>query len=413
MNLGPEVAEKLSKAAAIRDKSILFASVAILGVGQSLMFIIMGPLARDIGLSEIQYGLIFSLANLALVFAAPFWGQKSDGWGRKPVLIVGLLGCSLGYLLLALALQVGLLDWFAPWPLFFLLLSARTVYASMSSAIYPSSAAYIADTTDRANRAKGMALIGAANSVGIIVGPAIGGGLALIGILFPMYFASALAAGAAITAYFLLREPSRHVTAVRQAELKFTDKRILPFLILWFGFFFAFTSLNFITAFYIEDRFNLTETADVVRIASVALLCMGSTEVFIQIFLLQIIKMPQIILLRLCLPMLAAGLLVIATTTSISVLYFGYAFIGLAFSCANPGISGGASLSVKPHEQGAAAGFVASATTGGVLLGPVIGTSLYGVFPTLPLLSGAALIMLLAVYALFVKVPDVEQDAIG
>ena len=393
------------------DRSILFGSVAILGLGQSLMFIIMGPLARDVGLSEIQYGMIFSVANLGLVFAAPFWGRQCDTWGRKPVLIIGLSGCAVGYVLLAMAMQIGLWGWFSAWPLFFILLGARAVYAMTATSIYAASAAYIADTTDRAGRAQGMALIGGANSAGITVGPAVGGILALITILFPLYFAALVAAAGALIAYFVLREPERHEHDGGGIKLKFTDKRILPYLILWFGFFLGFTMLNFVTAFFIEDRFGFTETRDVIRIASLAMFCMGITEVVVQTVILQMIRIPQKVSLRLCLPFFAFGLLLLASTNSLVVLFIAYGFLGLGFSMANPGISGGASLSVAPYEQGAAAGLTSSASTIGIIIGPILGTSLYKIAPTAPMLASACFLLLLSIYAFFIKTPPtiIEQ----
>ena len=59
-------------------KFILASGVVIFAIGQSLLFIIVAPLARSIGLTELQFGLAFSLANVSLIFAGPFWGKKSD-----------------------------------------------------------------------------------------------------------------------------------------------------------------------------------------------------------------------------------------------------------------------------------------------------------------------------------------------
>ena len=61
-------AEDVAAPARTIDKVLLFAGMAILGMGQSLMFIIIAPLARQIGMTEWQYGLSFTLANLAMVF---------------------------------------------------------------------------------------------------------------------------------------------------------------------------------------------------------------------------------------------------------------------------------------------------------------------------------------------------------
>ncbi len=89
-------------------KFILASGVVIFAIGQSLLFIVVAPLARSIGLTELEFGLTFSLANISLKFAGPFWGKKSDSIGRKPVFIVGLFGSAVGTLAMAFALDLGM-----------------------------------------------------------------------------------------------------------------------------------------------------------------------------------------------------------------------------------------------------------------------------------------------------------------
>ena len=72
------------------DKSVLVAGLVTYAMGQSLLFVIFGPVARDIGLSENQFGLVLSISNLVLVLSSPFWGRLSQKMGRKPVFIIGL-----------------------------------------------------------------------------------------------------------------------------------------------------------------------------------------------------------------------------------------------------------------------------------------------------------------------------------
>ena len=55
-------------------------------------------MARSVGLTELQFGVTFGLANITLIFASPYWGKKSDSLGRKPVFIAGLFGSAFGTL---------------------------------------------------------------------------------------------------------------------------------------------------------------------------------------------------------------------------------------------------------------------------------------------------------------------------
>ena len=59
-------------------------------MGQTALFAVAGPVIRDIGLSEIQLGMIVSAAAVMFVLASPIWGFLSDRLGRKPVIVFGL-----------------------------------------------------------------------------------------------------------------------------------------------------------------------------------------------------------------------------------------------------------------------------------------------------------------------------------
>jgi MFS family permease len=391
-------------------KFLLAGGVVIFAIGQSLLFIIVAPMARSIGLTEMQFGLAFSIANVTLIFAAPFWGRKSDSVGRKPVFIVGLFGSAIGTLLMAITLQIGLTGALSSGALIAMIMLSRVVYGLTASSIYPSASAYIADVTDWQNRAKGMALIGSANSMGSILGPMIGGGLAFLGALVPMYAAAAISLIGAFVAIIWLVEPAQHVARKKQknkkaSTLKFTDPRLRPYMIMWASFFVVFISLNFVTSFYIQDKFGITEMAQVMRTASIALACMAIVITLVQGVLFQIIRISPRVLLRLCGPLFSIALFTMAFAPSIPVLMIAFGILGLAFACATPGINGSASLTVEPHEQGVAAGYLSAANTVGAILGPILGTSIYKLQPNAPMLAGGALFVIISVYALFIPDP--------
>ena len=391
-------------------KLLLASGVVIFGIGQSLLFIVVAPLARSIGLSEIQFGVAFSLANISLIFAAPFWGKKSDVVGRKPVFIIGLFGSAVGVIIMAWTLGYGMAGTIGTTAMLAMIFVSRFIYGLTASAIYPSASGYMADVTDWNSRAQGMAIIGSANALGSILGPAIGGGLAFMGALFPMYMAAGISVVAGVAAVIWLVEPEQH--KIRQAnkdtskpKLKFTDARLRPYMIMWATFFIIFISLNFVTAFYIQDRFNITDLEGVMRTASIMLACMAAVITLVQGVLFQMFKISPHVLLLLAGPLFGAGLLILAFSPDLLMLGIGFAVLGAAFACATPGINGSASLKMEPHEQGTAAGYLAAANTSGAILGPVVGTSLYKLQPNAPMLVGAAVMLLLSIYAFTVPAP--------
>lgn len=350
--------------AGTRDRAILVAGMVSDRIGMALLFVVFGPLVRQLGLSELQYGVLIAAANVTLGFASPYWGRRSQDIGRRPVFIIGLAGYALGFLLLALALQAGLAGWIAPGSLFALLLAARLGYGLLAAATQPAATAYVADITAAQERTRGMALIGVAGGVGTILGPIAGGTLSAIGAVLPMYVAAGLSAAVAAVASLALREPARHAATSTRARMAPTDRRVFPYLAAWCLGVLVLTGVQTITVFYLEDGFGLSGREPVTRATSVALLRAGFV-------------------------VLALSLLVLLAARSVHELYFAYALIGLGYSSLSSGLNAAATLSVTPGEQGAVAGLLATAPVLGMLIGPVLATTLYGADPAWPLALGA------------------------
>jgi MFS family permease len=386
------------------DKGILVAGMVADRIGLSLLYIVFGPLVRELGLSEIQFGVLLASANVALGIASPFWGHKSQTLGRKPVLIIGLSGYALGFIALALTLQAGLQGSLNTWPLFFILLAVRLFYGLVAAGTQPAATAYIADITDRVNRARGMALIGVAAGIGTVLGPAIGGILTGFGAVLPLYVAGILSAIAAIIAFIGLREPHKPMKSATEtgavAKIKFTDARIFPYLLGWFVIVMVLTGIQTITAFLIEDDFGLTATRAVTQATSVAFLIMGVAMVFTQGVVLQKFRIAPAILLRTGFGLFGAGLLILAVAANLASLYIAYACMGIGYSAINPGLNAGASISFGNREQGGVAGLLSAAPVLGMIFGPITATALYGINPLLPVVLGAVLSIALAFYFL-------------
>lgn len=101
-------------------------------------------------------------AFMQLVFA-PLWGRWSDRIGRRPLILLGIAGYVVAQVLFGVATSLPLLY------------AARILGGILSSATLPVSAAYVADLTATRERSRGMALLGTAVSLGVVVGPAVGG----------------------------------------------------------------------------------------------------------------------------------------------------------------------------------------------------------------------------------------------
>ena len=389
-----------------RDKLILLFGLVTYGMGQSLLYVIFGPVAREIGLAEWQFGVLIAASNVAIVIFSPIWGRASESAGRKTIYLVGLVGYAVGYAALALGIQAGLWGWFAPLPLFLVLLGARLVYGVLAAAIQPAATAYVADTTDEASRGQGMALIAASGGIGTIIGPAFGGALAGLGAVVPMYAASGLALVAVAVTMLRLVEPQRHVDTTAAARMKFNDQRVFPYLLGWFVVFMVFTGIQVVTPFLIEDRFGVVGREAITRVAMFALLSMGLVTLVIQIVVMQVWKLSPKFLLRYSFLIFAIVLFLLANAGSTMQMYLIYAAMGLAVALATPGLNAAASLAVGPQEQGAVAGLLAAAPAFGMIFGPALGGILYNVVENLPMILGGSLVAVLGVYFWFVAIPE-------
>lgn len=391
------------------DKVVLLLGLITYGIGQTVLFIVLQPLVEKIGLTLGQFGFIMSSSNLALALCAIYWGRKSDEVGRKPMLLFGLFGYALGTAMVAFCLEWGLNGNRDPLLLFTLLLLARLVYGSLASAINPSATAYMADTTSRAKRSQGMALIGMTSGVGTLLGPLVGGAFAFISPVAPMYVAIGLALLAMVLIAALLKEPEKHESMQhgQPAGLSWTDSRVLPFLVLLGFFWMCFTMIQIITAFYIEKRVGVEGVTNIQQAMMVALVCMAIMAVLMQTVVIQMLKIKTRTMFRVGLPVFVLGLCVLYFASNVILLSVAFGLMGASMALANAGIAGGASLSVEPNEQGAVGGLLSAAPIMGMVLGPLVGTNLFAVYgPTFPVMASALVLLVLSLYALTVRVPD-------
>jgi MFS transporter, DHA1 family, multidrug resistance protein len=173
---------------------ILFAVMFLVMVGFGIIIPVMPFYAEEIGATPTQLGLLMAVYSLMQLLFAPMWGRISDRIGRKPVMMIGILGLALSFFLMALSSQL--------WMLF----AARIIGGFLSSANMPTVMAYVADVTSEEDRGKGMGIIGAAIGLGFIFGPAIGGVFSKESLNIPFYIAGASSLLTFFLVMFVLKE---------------------------------------------------------------------------------------------------------------------------------------------------------------------------------------------------------------
>ena len=177
---------------------ILFLIVVIDLIGFGIIIPLLPFYAEYYQATPAQVGFLMAIYSATQFIAAPFWGRLSDRIGRKPVLLGTMAGAALAYL------------WLGTAETLVMLFAARAVGGFMAGNI-STAFAYVADVTTKENRAKGMGLMGAAFSIGFILGPAIGGILAgsdpaSADFRTPSFVAAGLSAAACFLGFFILKE---------------------------------------------------------------------------------------------------------------------------------------------------------------------------------------------------------------
>ena len=394
---------------------LLLSAVFLVYLAQMTLNPIIAPLSREVGLAEWQVGVTISAAAVMVVLTSPFWGGRSQSWGRKPVLVAALTLAVLMMVLFALTAWLGTTGILAGAALFVAFVLFRGVgFGAAIAAIPPTAQAYIADvTTDEPTRVKGMAGIGAVQGVAMVGGSVVGGLLSAVGLLTPLIVVPVLlVAGLVLVAAKLRREP-RHELIESPARVSPLDPRIWPFLVAGFGMFTALGFIQVITGFVVQDRLGLdAETTGLVT--GGALLAAGVGMILAQAVIVPRSGWPAPTLLRVGGIVALAGFLALAIDLGAILLFVAILLIGLGLGIAMPGYTAGPTLLVSRDEQGGLAGTI-SATTGlTFVIAPTAGTALYGVWSQLPIMTGAAIMVAVVVFMLahsrFHTVPDVPTS---
>lgn len=397
-------------ASKLSSRLVLF-SVLATGIGQSMTFALLAPLGREVGLGEVQIGLIITCSSLVFTLTSPVWGRRCDRWGRKPVMLLGLFGYSFGCILFSSVFLLGLKGLLSGLTLYLSAISSRVLMASLMSASPAAASAYIADTTSAEQRVAGMGKLGAARTLGAILGPALSGLLAVLGLLAPLYIAAAITLVSSILLALVLREPPRSASqAIPRPRLRLLDRRYFPYILVGFVTFFAFSMMSQTIGFYIQDRFVLDGQATAQAIG----LGMGVSALMSflsQTFVAGRGKLSPYRLMNLGLPILLLGYGLLLLAGSIGALVVMLGILGLGVGMVSPGYTAGASLAVGPEEQGAVGGLISACPAAGFVLGPIVGTSLYQLQPTLPYYCAFALMLPLVLYAR--RIGRGEQDNPG
>jgi MFS transporter, DHA1 family, tetracycline resistance protein len=325
-------------------------------------------------------GLLFASYSIMQLVFTPILGRLSDRYGRRPILLISLIGTGIGFLILGFATTL--------WMLF-----AGRIIDGISGGNISTAQAYIADITTPENRAKGMGLIGAAFGLGFIFGPAIGGILSRWGMHVPFLFAAGLAFANALLLYFTLPEtvtpdhPARASAASgrwKQLAQALNQSRLAFILLIYFLFVTAFSIMTTTFGLFTMYRFGYDahDTGWLFVFVGVigAVIQGGLIGKLVKAFG----ELPLVVVGAL----LFAGSLFAIPFTGPQTGLLTLLLVGATFSIGNslsmPALTGLASKSAGRGEQGGVLGVTQSVASLSRTIGPLIASYLiYSAIPTL------------------------------
>lgn len=155
-------------------------------------------LADDLNLTSVQMSSLIIVWAIAQMITSPIWGRLADKIGRKPVLIMGVLGFGIAFLMLIFAQN------------YWQLLLVRLIGAAISSGAHPAAFSMVADQTKKEFRNESIAKMGAVNGLGFLCGPAIGGLFSPLGVVVPFIIAGSLALITLPFAHFYIQDKMIH-----------------------------------------------------------------------------------------------------------------------------------------------------------------------------------------------------------
>ena len=237
-----------------RRLAVLIAANFVDMLGFAMVLPLLPFYALHMNATPVVIGWIIASYSIAQLAAAPLWGRVSDHYGRRPALLIGLLGSALAFLVFGLADTLGLL---------FL----SRIVQGLSGGTTGVAQAYVADTVRPADRARALGWLSAATSAGVMIGPAVGSLAARFGQEAPGLVAAGLCFLNVLFAWRWLPESRQHGEAPERRPIWHAAWQVVrhPALpvsrLIWIyavGML-AFTGLTSVFALFLEAEHGVTE----------------------------------------------------------------------------------------------------------------------------------------------------------
>lgn len=336
-------------------------------IGFGIVIPLLPRYAEHFGATPFQIGLIVASYSLMQFFMLSVWGKLSDQFGRKPALLISILGTVAGYLVMGFARSVPIM------------ILARIIDGG-AGANMGIAQAYMSDITVSEDRGKAMGQLGAAYGLGFIIGPALGGFVAChYGVASPMFLVAGLSMLNALLVILFLPESLQQKKAssdiqqessLQKGLWKHVKKEIyIPVLFTFFFFVTGFGLMTTVFALFMYHRYALNEQQTGYIYAMVGLIAIA-----IEGFLFGMLskRFGNRMLAATGAFFIGAGFIFLPFTTHVATALIFCAIISIGDSLITPALPSIVSCVTSPLYQGAALGFYQAIGSLGRFLGPLI-----------------------------------------
>lgn len=364
---------------------LLMLNIFLVFTGIGLVIPIMPAYMTELHISGGTVGLLVAAFSLTQFLFSPVAGRLSDSWGRKKIIVAGMVIFALSELLFGVANT----------PLF--LFTSRFLGGIGAALIMPAVMAYTADTTSPEERGKGMGYINAAITTGFIIGPGIGGFIAEFGIRVPFYGAAAAGMIAAIITLLVLPESSpserreKLTTVTTKIEKQGFLKQLIQsyrepyFFSLIIVFVMAFGLANYETVFglFVDHKFSFTpkDIAFIITFGSIA-----GAVVQVTVFGWILDRFGEKKVISICLLLAAVFILLTLFVNSYWMIIVVTFIVFLSIDILRPAISTQMSKMAE-DQQGFVAGLNSAFTSLGNIAGPIVAGFLFDLDINFPYVS--------------------------
>jgi MFS transporter, DHA1 family, tetracycline resistance protein len=342
----------------------IWTTVALDLIGFGIVAPILGRYAERFGANGLQVGLLFASYSLAQFVFSPILGRLSDRIGRKPVIIISLVGTSIASFVTGAA---GVL---------WLLFVGRLIDGASGASVAVAQGA-ITDIAPPEQRARLLGLLGAAFGVGFVLGPAIGGLAALGGPHVPFFVAGVVAGINAIAAFIRLPETKSEVRTPAQPVSASSEARsplLVRYAIIGFIAVMAFAGFESTFSLFGERRFGLTEGS-----TAAVFLVVGLVLVAVQAGLIgpatRAFGSRKVLVTGMV--VVGGGLMLLSFATVWAVLIVSLVLLAFGQGIASPSLTALVAQAAPPDRRGEALGYQQSAGAMARIVGPIVAGLLF------------------------------------